>query len=382
MLRTLLFLLLAGLAVAQDGKIRSADAMEEADSSQRKNEQFMREAAAYRLAKSTHKADPAEDALALAVLAEADLVRREGGGSWYFLWLDGKVSHARRIAKNGFTSYGYSAHAGKLIRFCLDCSIENGEAGTALEELERLWLYLPDYPDISAAMLSALEMAEKKLSFEKSIDLEANDPRDVVSIEGHTMVGDLDELLRFLSKNGDRERIAPRACIALARILLLSGDKDDTWKARRAYEEFLERFPDSPMAFEAVLEQALSHLKTYKGADYDVGALFEAWDLVDIAELDSRGDAARVELVTKYRNRIKAWLQDRDLSVATWYAERTRPSFLTWLKRPTQLTKPDTSSRIYARAVISRDRVSEQARSAEELLQWLPVEDLLLNEKH
>ncbi|MEK7413759.1 MAG: hypothetical protein AAB263_10645, partial [Planctomycetota bacterium] len=231
------------------------------------------------------------------------------------------------------------------------------------------------------AMMTALEMAEKKLAFEKSIDLEADDPRDVVHIDGHTLVSDIDGLLRFLSKNGDRERVAPRASIALARILLLSGDKNDTWKARRAYEEFLERFPDSPMAFDAVLEQALSHLKTYKGSDYDVGSLFEAKDLVDIAELEVGGDPARAALVTAYRRRITAWLQDRDLSVAAWYADRTRPGFLAWLKRPTQLTKPDTSSRIYARAVIARDRVSDQAKNAEEILQLLPEEDLLLNEK-
>ncbi len=369
----LLLVLIAPLAVAGDPKIQSADALDADEQEERRTSTFMREAAQYRIGSATATADPAADAAVLAGLAKAERMRTEGGRAWYQLWLVSPLTRARWIAEDTFEEHPYSSHTGEVIAFTLNCRAGKSEVRGTLNELQKLWFYLPNYPDLRAAMRTTLEMAERLQQFEAAVDLDVEDPRQVVRIDGRSFVYDIDDVFRFLSKNGDREEIAPRAALGLARSLLLSGEREDRWKARRAYEDFLERFPDSPLVFQAVIEQALSHLVTYKGADYDVGALLDARDLVDLAELEAGGDPARAALVTAYRKRIGGWLQDRDLSVAMWYTARTRPWWLAWLKRPPQLTDADAGARYYAAAVVKRDRTSPQAAKAQVLSEQLPA---------
>jgi hypothetical protein len=376
MMRWLLLLLLLPLAsqiFAGDAKMQGADALDAEEQEERRTTAFMVEAAEYRLGRATAKRNEAEDAIVLAELAEARHMATDGGRAFYQLWLISPLTRARWMALDTFEAHPYSSHAGPLIHFMLDCRAQAKEVRGTLTELQRLWYYLPEYGELGTAMSTALDMAVQLQRFETAVDLDADDPSQVVKIEGRSFIYDLDDLFRFLAKNGNRDDIAPLASLALARSLLLSGDKDDRWKARRAYEDFLERFPDSPLVFEAVLEQALSHLVTYKGSDYDVGALLDARDLVDIAELEAGGDPARAAKVAAYRKRIGSWLRDRDLSVARWYAERTRPSWLAWLKRPIQLKNPDDGARYYASAVIRRDRTSRQAAAAQALLDNLPA---------
>jgi hypothetical protein len=99
-----------------------------------------------------------------------------------------------------------------------------------------------------------------------------------------------------------------------------------------------------------------------------------------VAELEVGGDPARAARVAAYRKRIGAWIQDRDLSVAQWYASRTRPWWLGWLKRPTELKSPDDGARYYARQVIARDRTAPQSGAAQELLDRLPPPPNLLGQ--
>ncbi len=372
-MRWFLLLLLATIATAADPKLQSADALDATEQDERRTGTFMREAAEYRLGRATATADPTADAWVLAELARAERMRTGGGRTWYQLWLISRETRAQWIADDAFEAHPYGAHAGRLLHFMLDCRAERGEVRGALTELQRLWYYLPDYADLRTAMITVLEMAERLQRFEALVDLEADDPRQVVRIDGRGFIFDLDDVFRFLTQHGDRDDIAPRAALGLARTLLISGDKDDRWRARRAYEDFIERFPDSPMVFDAILEQALSHLVTYKGADYDVGTLLDARDLVDLAELEAGGDPGRAALVAAYRKRIGGWLQDRDLSVAVWYARRTRPSWLAWLKKPTELNDPDSGARYYAAAVVRRDRASAQAAQAQQLAEQLPA---------
>ncbi len=369
----LLLALLAPLANAMDPKIQSADALDADEQEERRTSTFMQEAAQYRIGKATAVADPAADKLVLAALGRAERMRTEGSRSWYQLWLISPLTRARWIADDAFDDHPYTVHAGDLFFFMLECRAGHSEVRGTLNELQRLWFYLPDYSDLNRAMRTTLEMAERLQQFEAAVDLESDDPRQVVRIDGRSFIYDIDDSFRFLSKHGDREEVAPRAALGLARSLLLSGDGEDRWKARRAYEDFIERFPDSSLVFQAVIEQALSHLVTYKGSDYDVGALLDARDLVDIAELEAGGDPSRAALVAAYRKRIGGWLQDRDLSVAYWYERRTRPWWLGWLKRPPQLKEPDAGARYYANAVIRRDRTSAQAAKAQELSDRLPA---------
>ncbi len=375
-MRWLLFLVLLSIAqsgIAGDAKMQSSNALDNEEQEDRRISSFMHEAARYRLGHATATPDPVVDAWVLSELARAEDMRSDGGRAWFQMWLFSRQTRARWIASEAFDEHPYSRFAGKLIHFMLTCQAQSNSVRGTLTELQRLWFYLPDYPDLRTAMLTTLEMGERLQRFEAAVDLKAEDPRQVVRIDGRGFIYDLDDLFRFLSQHGDRDDIAPRAALGLARTLLISGDKDDRWKSRRAYEDFLERFPDSPLVFNAILEQALSHLVTYKGSDYDVGALVDARDLVDIAELEAGGDPGRAATVAAYRQRIGGWLQDRDLSVARWYAARTRPWWLGWLKKPTELKDPDAGARYYAAAVIRRDRASPQAAYAQQLAEQLPA---------
>lgn len=373
----LLALLICTLPAGETGGIKGGEQLDDESRSERRIQEFMRDAAEYRLGAATHVATAGEAQIVDLAIARAEQAHLHGGRSWYQLWLISPNTRARWYAEDAFDDHPYAPGIGRLLHYILDRRVEAKEVRGTTDALMRIWHFIPDYPNLGVAMRDALALAERLQDFEAAVDLEADDPAQVVKIKGEAFVFDLDDLLRFLSQHGDRERIAPRATIALARSLLLSGERETRWSARRAYEDFLERFPESPLAFEAVLEQALSWMVTYKGADYDVGALLAAKDLIDVAELEVGGDPARAALVAAYRKRLGSWLQDRDLSVAVWYAGRTRPSWMTWLQRPTWLNDPDQGGRYYARQVIARGRTTRQAAQAEALLQQLPDQTVL-----
>jgi hypothetical protein len=79
-------------------------------------------------------------------------------------------------------------------------------------------------------------------------------------------------------------------------------------------------------------------------------------------------------LIAKYRTRIRGWLQDRDLSVARWYAHRDSPSWLAWLKEPSGYNWSD-AARFYYDEVIKRDATSPQGRAAEREIAGLPASE-------
>lgn len=377
-MRWLLLLILAiGTACAAQ-QVKSANALDEEEQATKRMEDVMRAAADYRLGRATHVAQPGEEEAIEAGIQRAEEMRLHGGRAWYQLWLISRTTRARWIAEDTFAEHPYAANAGRIIHYALDRHAELGETTGTLDALMDLWFKLPDYPDLERAFATALALAERIQDFDAKINLEASDPRDVIDINGTSAGYGVEDLFRFISEHGDRDTVAPRAALGLARSLLLTGDRSDRSKARHAYEDFLDRFPDSDLAFDVVLEQALSWLATYKGADYDIGALMAAANLVDIAELDVGGDPGRAAKVAAYRRRITSWLQDRDLSVARWYAARTRPWFLAWLKRPPSLLHPDNGARYYAKAVIGRDRAAPQSAQAQALLDRLPPEPGML----
>ena len=78
---------------------------------------------------------------------------------------------------------------------------------------------------------------------------------------------------------------------------------------------------------------------------------------VNKAGLDSGEDAERAALVQAYRKRIRAWHQQRDFQVATWYRDRGRP----------------TGARYYFGQVIKREATSALGREAERELAQLPA---------
>ncbi len=281
---------------------------------------------------------------------------------------------ARWWAEDAFDEFPYSKYAGDALRMGLEGAAVQGNMGQVREKLQMLWLFIPDYPGLGEAMERAMSVAEDVQDFSKSVNLAAEKPSEVISIEGRSQLTDTqtNRLLRFLALHGDRETIAPRAALGLARGLLLNGGKDERYEARRAYEKFLEDYPATYLTFNAICEYALSYLVAYRGDEYDIGSLIMANAIIDQAEIETRGDPARAETVRAYRARIRAWHQDRDLAVARWFVARGTPWLFRWLKKPPELLSWDDGARYYFREVIKRDATSPQGRNAERELTSVP----------
>jgi hypothetical protein len=240
--------------------------------------------------------------------------------------------------------------------------------------LYELWYYIPSYDGMPATMLEAMNAAERSQNFTSSIDLEAEDPRNVIRLGSSSSSSQLNRLFRFMEMHGDRIDIAPRAAIGLGRALLRSGDRVEIFLARREYEKFCENYPTHPLVFTALCERALSYLVSYRGEHFDVGVLISAAAVIDQAEIEAAGDVDKIQLVEAYRKRIRAWHQGRDLAVARWYRERVTPG-LAWLATPKGHSGRMwlTASRYYYREVIRRDSGSEQGRAAQRELAELPL---------
>ncbi len=322
-----------------------------------------KEAAEYHRGRFRATAEQTDDAAAKAKLDRA----RE-------LLTTGHEIRARWWAEDAFTDHPYSRYAGDALRMGLEGAAVHGDISQVREKLQMLWLYTPDYPGMGEAMERAMSISEDVQDFSKSVNLEAENPNQVIDLEGRGTLNDTqtNRLLRFLAVHGDRETIAPRAALGQARGMLLAGSKDDIHAARRAYEQFLEDYPSNPLTFTAICEYALSYLVSYRGEDYDMGTLVMANAIIDQAEIETRGDKARAEIVQAYRKRIRAWHQDRDLSVARWYRARGTPWTLRWLKKPPELLSWEDGARYFYREVIKRDATSLQGRSAERELTEVP----------
>lgn len=324
-----------------------------------------RAAAAFRMGRSKATPEQRDDTKAKAVLDRARELLAQGS-NW----------RARWKAKGGFEDHPYSVHAGDLLAVAIEGYAQSGDVEEVRQLLVRIFLWLPDYAGMGAATKRALEVAEQDQQFQAKVDLDAEKPWEVVRLEGSGFSSDTPttRLFRFIANHGDRGTVAPRAALGLARAKLLSGDRDEILAARRAYEDFLERYPDHPLVFTALIETALSHLVTYRGPDYDLGALNMASATIDQAERETRGDTAQVAIIQGYRRRIRGWLQDRDLSVARWYRNRGEPAALAWLTRPESLRSPLDSARYYYGEAFRRDPTSPQGKAAERELAALPAQ--------
>ena len=353
--------------------IRAGDAtpdpVDEAETEKTYVETLEKQAATYRLGAVDHVPNAAEENGALYHLNHArQLLANQD------LWLN--EWRATRTVERGFDRYPYSSYAGELLLFGMECYLRRYKLGDAYEKLLMIWFYLPDFPKTGQAMDEILAAVEQEQNFSKSVHLEQENPRDVISIQGHASLSSADKILSFLSQHGDRFSVAPQAELGLARALLLSGTREDLLAARRAYEAFLEKYPSIDMTFNALLEHALSYLVGYRGDDYDNGALVYASAIIDQAELETNGDEAKAAEIRAYRTRIRLWEQDRDLKIAHWYLARSNP-LTAWFKTPPGLRDWLAGARYYLQAVKARDSSSPQGRQAARLLSELPAEGSL-----
>jgi hypothetical protein len=340
-------------------------ALDETDSEKSYIETLEKRAADYRIAASTHVRTSDEEIGALYHLQHAKELYADKS-----LYLN--YWRAKRTAERGFDRYPYSSVAGDTLLCALECHLASDRLGDAYEKLLMIWFYLPDYSRTGEAMEKVLSAVEAQQRFVASVHLEREDPASVVQFVGRTTLASSDKLLTFLSVHGDRETIAPRAELALARSLLLGGTHDQILAARRAYEQFLEKYPAMNLTFTALLEHALSFLVGYRGDDYDNGALIYASAIIDEAELETNGDEAKAAQIRAYRDRIRHWEQDRDLSIARWYLARRDP-LIAWFITPPGLTSWLDGARYYFTAVRDRDSGSPQGRIAARELAKLPA---------
>lgn len=270
-----------------------------------------------------------------------------------------RLDEARRVAERALEEWPYSAAAPELQHIVLRTRLASGRLVDAKLSLVDLWERHPGYGGIAVALRETLLVAELAQQRGDAIDLEAATPDEVVDPE---MLGDLqgaDRLFRFLIAHGGRE-VAARASLGLARSLLFQGRGDllALVEARVAYDEFLDRFPDSDLVFTALIEQAVSYLLAYRGDQYDSGVLMTAQTIIDAAELYTEERPERVATVQRFRALIRRWLQERDLSIARWYHNRGRYE----------------PAHRYYREVVDRDSTSPAAAAARRELAELPVE--------
>jgi hypothetical protein len=342
-------------------------------------------AAAYRLARTQALVSNADEQLAGEYAHQAQLILDTGASQplesavhwlspqWWFT-SPSKERRAQWLAEDGFDAVPYTRAAGELLALQVKAQARRGNISGVHNTLYQLWFYVPDYDHMPEVMDAAMDAGERQQNFTAAIDLLAEDSRDVIRLDGSSQLGEINRLFHFLERHGDRVQIAPRAAIGLARGLLRGGDRDDLFKARREYEKFCEAYPNHPLIFSALCEQALSYLVSYRGEYYDVGSLISAASIIDQAEIEANGDPERIRLVEAYRARIRSWHQQRDLQVARWYAER-KTLGIAWLVSP----KGETdrlwlqSARYYYREVIRRDSGSVPGRAAALELAGLPL---------
>ena len=367
----------AALAAGEPELPSSLGVDDEYEAAEKAIEDIRRDAGAFLIEHAGFTITEAYDTAAAELLRQSRAVLADGNvqplEAWYAAsWLYDDARRAAWLAESGFETYPHSRFAGALLHQALLCRARLGDLRDVRDHLARLWFYIEDYPELGVSMLAALEASEKRQAFTARIDLDAADPRDVVDISGSYQVEESNRIFAFLTRHGDRDDVAPRALLGLARARLLTAKIEDAYTARRGYEDFLYTYPDHPLAFTALLELALSHLMTYRGEHYDVGALQQAQAIIEQAEIQARGDTERVAQVDAYRRRIRGWLQDRDLRAARWYVERGSIAWLREITMPPGLTDWAAGARYYFAQVIARDPGTAQARAAERERAALP----------
>lgn len=393
-MRTLLFLLcLIAVPIQWSGEAKIQGSDDDADRAEKELLSDQSDAAAYRLTRARTPPTAADDAIAKTYLdiardlylagttqaapGESARVSRIRQGAtftqewWWDQLFSSILERAAEVAERGFEAAPYSTHAGDLLAIRVMAQAANGDLPQLRKTLHRLWFYLPDYAGIADIFRATLAAAERLQNFSAAIDLEAETPAAVVRLDSNVRNENLDRIFRFLLRFGDRVEIAPKAALGLARSQLLSPMRNELYAARRAYEDFLSDYPRSPLVFTALCELTLSHLKQYRGDDYDIGALISGNLQIDQAEQETAGDPARVALVKQYRARIRGWLQDRDLRVARWYRSKQMPNGL--IATPHGLDNWLDGARLYYREAIRRDPTSRQGLVAEREIAALPA---------
>lgn len=267
-----------------------------------------------------------------------------------------KLDSAIDFSEDAMSTYRFADAAPQILHTLMRSYAVTGRMVGARNALVDLWERYPGYDGIDTAMEEALTCAETLQQQGFFINLEAEKPEDVITVDSLLIGLQADDLFNFLAVNGDRETIAPRAQLALARALMAEKNKDKILEARIAYDRFLLTYPQHELVFTALCELAVSHLLTYRGPKYDIGVLIDAAHLIDQAELYSKELPDRVALVKRYRQLIRKWHQERDLFAANWYRDTRR-----W-----------AAARFYCQQVIERDPASETAREAQRLLADLP----------
>jgi hypothetical protein len=268
-------LLLAGLLVlAMPATVRAMDATAnpaaEIDTAEIEAKDLTRvqeRAAAYRLGREKAVTSPAGEEAAAAYLAQARAILATGSSQplesgwnrvWPWNWFPANARRARWLAQAGLGAYPYSRVAADLHATVLSSYAVAGDIGGIYDNLLEIWYFYPDYAHLPVVMEVALGAAERRQNFQAKVNLFATLPKDVIDISGGYDLTETNKLYHFLARNGDRETIAPRAALGLARGLLCTHDRKEIILARREYEDFLDAYPNHPLSFPALCELALS----------------------------------------------------------------------------------------------------------------------------
>ena len=317
------------------------------------NKQRRELAAEYRLRRAQFKAPEGYDAAAQQRLEEIEA-----------LYKHGEYKIARKLAERSYKSdFPYSIYAAHLLHAhivgFLPRQLPEGQkhrvyAAKIYGRLNDLWLRFPDYEGMRQAFTDVLEAAELIRTTGTVIDVHAETIQEAVKRDWGLHLNAALDLFNFLEVNGDKHHIAPRASMGIARIFLIqgTGDPRKLFMARAKYRQFISRYPNHELVFDALVERAYSHLIAYRGDKYDVGVLIEGAYILRQAELYTDKDQKRIDLITRLRALIRRSFQARDFQVAVWYQEKghTDPAIY------------------YYNEVVKRDPNSKIAKDAQRIL--------------
>ncbi len=132
-------------------------------------------------------------------------------------------------------------------------------------------------------------------------------------------------------------------------------DEDNFIEAEAAYATIVERYPRSPWAPRALLNQGLCHVALCKGAAYDQENMYAGIRIFE-RYLESYPEADRREEAKEHIAWFKNTLAEKQLLVANWYIDQGYP----------------TSARFYLRKCMRLWPDSPAASASKELLATLP----------
>jgi hypothetical protein len=331
MIRALLTLLLGTVVLGLPGlDVDSEHASERETSLAKRRER----AAEFRLQQNAFVKPPGYDAAAAAELARIEA-----------MWAAGNIKGTYRDADDLADDYRFSDAAPRALHLYILAAARRKKIANASRKLVDLWYRYPAYDAVDDLLLATLDRAEELQNSAAILDFSAEKPRDVINTSVDYDLYAADMLFFFLAKHGDLHYIAPRASIGLARSLLISGRKNKTriLQARLAYQEFLFRYPEDDLVFDVLCELALTQLLLFRGDRFDGGALENAELLIDQAELYTDNQAERQQLITRYRDMITRWRQQKDYSVARWYHRKGHDQSALYYYREALRYDPDSN---------------------------------------